>query len=94
MVRKQVKKYENSIIKNPTSVKMLAEQLKLASDSYISSKMTENEYREIIYHFARNHGKKLFSIHGTLNPTIVNRIGKKRIELLNIMLQGFQISLF
>lgn len=94
MVQKSVKKYENSIIKNPTTIKLLAEQIKLASDAYISKQIDEKTLREIIYHFAKYHGSKLFSIDGGMNPTIINRIGKKRLKLLNIMLDGFQTSLF
>jgi hypothetical protein len=39
MVQKSVEKYENSIIKNPTTIKLLAEQIKLASDAYISKQI-------------------------------------------------------
>ena len=92
--KKVSKKYENSTIRNPTTIKLLAEQIKLASDAYISKQINEKTFREIIHHFAKYHGRKLFSIDGSLNPTIINRIGKKRLELLNIMLDGFQTSLF
>jgi uncharacterized protein (TIGR04540 family) len=51
--------------------------------------MTDKQLKELLYHYASRHGNKLFCIKG-INPTIVNRIGKKRLELLNIMLEGFQ----
>lgn len=79
------------ILKNPTTVKLLATQLIKACDDYIALKITEKHFKELIFHYASCHGKKLFSING-INPTIVNRIGKKRLELLNIMLEGFQQS--
>jgi len=80
------------ILKNPTTVKLLAAQIIKACDSYIAFKITEKHFKELIHHYAAHHGKKLFSLNG-INPTIVNRIGKKRLDLLNIMLDGFQYRL-
>ena len=80
------------ILKNPTTVKLLANQIISACDSYISLKMPEKQFRELITHYASRHGKKLFSRDG-LNPTVATRIGKKRVELVKIMLSGFQTSL-
>jgi uncharacterized protein (TIGR04540 family) len=77
------------ILKNPTTVKLLASQIKQACDDYIAMKITEKHLRELLFHYASHHGNKLFSIKG-INPTVVNRIGKKRLELVNIMLEGFQ----
>ncbi len=77
------------ILKNPTTVKLLATQIIKACDDYIALKITEKHLRELLMHYATHHSKKLFSLNG-INPTIVNRIGKKRLELVNIMLQGFQ----
>ena len=77
------------ILKNPTTVKLLAVQIISACDEYISLKLTEKQFRELLFHYASQHGKKLFSIKG-INPTIVNRLGKKRLELVNIMLEGYQ----
>jgi uncharacterized protein (TIGR04540 family) len=86
----------NTILKNPTSIKMLARQIITASDDYISMKMDESQYRALIIYYAKNHGKKLFSplMPGRLNPTVLNRIGKKRAELVKIMLSGYQMVLF
>lgn len=77
------------ILKNPTTVKLLAVQIIKACNEYISLKLTEKQFRELLFHYASQHGKKLFSIKG-INPTIVNRIGKKKLELVNIMLKGYQ----
>jgi uncharacterized protein (TIGR04540 family) len=77
------------ILKNPTTVKLLAAQIIRACDEYIAMKLTEKQLRELLFHYASHHGKKLFCTKG-MNPTIVNRIGKKRLELVNIMLEGFQ----
>lgn len=81
------------ILKNPTTIKLLASQLILACDNYIAQKIPEKQFKELIMHYASQHGKKLFSYNG-LNPTITNRIGKKRVELVNIMLIGFQSKLW
>lgn len=80
------------ILKNPTTVKLLASQIKQACDDYIAMKITEKHLRELLFHYASRHGNKLFSTKG-INPTVVNRIGKKRLELLNIMLEGFQLRI-
>lgn len=79
-------------LKNPTTVKLLASQIIKACDNYIGLKIPEKQLRELITHYASQHGKKLFSNSG-LNPTIGNRIGKKRSELVNIMLSGYQMKL-
>jgi uncharacterized protein (TIGR04540 family) len=81
------------ILKNPTTVKSLADQIITACDGYIELKVPEKQLKELITHYASVHGKKLFSYKG-LNPTIENRIGKKRAELVNIMLSGFQNKLW
>ena len=82
-----------NILKNPTTVKLLASQIILACDSYIALKITEKQLGELITHYAYQHGKKFFSKDG-LNPTVAIRIGKKRAELVNIMLSGFQMGSF
>jgi uncharacterized protein (TIGR04540 family) len=81
-----------NILSNPTTVKLLAAQLILACDAYISKRLSEKQLKELVIHYATYHGAKLFSANG-MNPTVINRIGKKRLELVNIMLQGFQYKL-
>lgn len=81
------------ILKNPTTVKLLANQIISACDNYIALKISEKQFKELIFHYASQHGKKLFSKNG-LNPTVTIRIGKKRVELVEIMLSGLQTKLF
>ena len=50
MVRKQVEKSSIGIIKNPTTVKLLAKEIITASDAYIAKQMDEKQYRELILH--------------------------------------------
>jgi len=83
--------YRPSLYFVPGSV-VLAAQIIKACDDYIALKITEKHLKELIFHYASYHGNKLFAAKG-VNPTIVNRIGKKRLELLNIMLEGFQYRL-
>ncbi len=85
--------YFMNFLKNPTTVKLLANQIILACDGYIALEITEKQFRELIMHYGSQHGKKLFSKEG-LNPTVAIRIGKKRAELVNIMLSGFQMRVF
>lgn len=93
MVRKQVEKSSIGIIKNPTTVKLLAKEIITASDAYIAKQMDEKQYRELILHYATYHGKKLFRADGSLNSTIQNRIGSKQCGLVELMLKGFQPSI-
>ena len=93
MVQKQQKKTKSGPLRNPTTVKLLAKEIILASDAYIAKQMDEKEYRELIVHYATYHGKKLFTINGSLNSTVKDRIGRKRCDLVELMLQGFQTSI-
>ena len=77
------------ILKNPTTVKLLSAQLILACDYYIAKKISEQELKELLLHYASRHGEKLFSVKG-FNTTVTSRIGKKRLNLINIILEGFQ----
>lgn len=87
-------KVEIRFLNNPLTVKQMAAQINAASDAYVSMKITENDMRILLHHYATKHGKKLFGDHGSLNPTICKIIGKKRIELVKILLSGYQFTLF
>lgn len=80
------------VLRNPTTVKLLASQINLACDYYIARKISEKQLKELVFHYAKKHGNKLFGNNG-INPTVQNRIGKKRIELLELMLEGLQLTL-
>jgi uncharacterized protein (TIGR04540 family) len=72
----------------------MAGQVKVACDLYIAFKLSEQHLKELVCHYARAHGNKLFGRNGTLNPTLEKIIGKKRKGLVEIMLSDFQITLF
>lgn len=95
-MQKKSEEYEyGRVLRNPTTIKMLAAQIISASDMYITNRMPERHFKELIIYYASQHGKKLFSysVRGDLNPTLINRIGKKRAELVKIMLLGYQFRL-
>ena len=94
MGEKMDPKEQIRFIANPLTVKQMAAQINAASDAYISMKLNENELRELLYHYAKTHGKKLFGFNKDLNPTITKIIGKKRKELVRIMLAGLQTTMF
>jgi len=73
----------------PTTVKMLAAEIISACDAYISRKISTDELRKIIMHYASSYPEMLFNAEN-LNPTVLNRIGKKRAVLVNKMLDGYQ----
>ena len=73
----------------PTTVKMLAAEIILACDAYISRKIGSEELRNITIHYANNYPEMLFNAQN-LNPTVLNRIGKKRAKLVEKLLSGYQ----
>lgn len=93
MVHKKGEKSKIGILRNPTTVKSLAREIIAASDAYIAKQMDEKEYRDLIVYYATYHGKKLFSLNGSINPTVKNRIGCKRCGLVELMLRGLQVSI-
>jgi len=80
------------IIKNPTTIKLLSQQLINACDQYLSLKLSEDKLKELIWYYGKYHGDKLFCVND-LNPTILNRVGKKRASLIRRILCDFQISI-
>jgi uncharacterized protein (TIGR04540 family) len=85
------------ILRNPTTVKLLARQLIVACDAYISFGLTEKQLKELLFHYASHHPRKFFALSGkfpgSLNPTVINRIGKKRCDLILLLLEGFQMKM-
>ena len=73
----------------PTTVKMLAAEVITACDAYISRKIGVEDLKKLVLHYAVNYPEMLFNAQ-ELNPTVLNRIGKKREKLVNKMLEGYQ----
>jgi uncharacterized protein (TIGR04540 family) len=91
---KKVEKEKFVILRNPLTAKQLAKQVILAGDAYVSLKLSEKDFRELLYYYANKHGRKVFGITGGLNPTLRRIIGKRRAELVEVMLSGYQLTLF
>ena len=73
----------------PTTVKMLATEIINTCNAYISREINVDELTRVIMHYADNSPEMLFKAH-ELNPTVLNRIGKKRATLINKVLTGYQ----
>jgi uncharacterized protein (TIGR04540 family) len=82
----------DEIIRNPKSIKAMAEEIKKLCDGYWSRKISEAEAKEIVIYWSRSQGGKLFKAT-ELNSTITKIIGMKRIVLINKWLDGTQIKL-
>lgn len=82
----------NSIIKNPRTIKALADEIIKVCDGYWGRELTEETAKEFIAYWSANEGKKLFK-GKELNSTITKIIGKKRVELINKWLEGMQIKM-
>ena len=80
------------VIKNPTTVKLLAQQLIIACDLYLSMQISEKVLKDLIWYYGKYHGVKLFKAQ-ELNATVINRIGKRRADLVLRMLNGFQVTM-
>lgn len=80
-------------IKHPTTVKVLIQELKRICDNYIGRKVNEEELRYYIQYWAAHEGALLFSGHESFNHTVVQRIGSKRLKLVQKMLDGYQYTL-
>jgi uncharacterized protein (TIGR04540 family) len=75
----------------PTTVKMLATEINAACNAYIARKIGGDELKKLIFHYATNYPEMLFNAQD-LNPTVLNRIGKKRAKLLDKVFEGYQIT--
>jgi len=75
----------------PTTVKMLAAEIISVCDAYIARKIGGDELKNIVFHYAKHYPDMLFNAQD-LNPTVLNRIGKKRAKLLDKVLEGYQFT--
>jgi len=82
------------ILRNPLTIKQMAGQVKVACDLYIALKLNEKDLKELLLHYAGTHGCRFFGRNNGLNPTLEKIIGKKRKELIEIMLCDYQKKLF
>lgn len=76
----------------PSTVKILASEIIRACDAYKSREISTDALKEIIIHYANNYPEMLFDAN-RLNPTVLNRIGKKREIVVNKLLKNYQYSM-
>lgn len=79
------------IQRHPRSVVKLAEEIKKVIDAYWSRDVSEEQMREYVLYFAKYEKKKLFRAN-EYSPTIKQRVGKKRLEVINKVLEGYQMK--
>ena len=80
---------ENNYILYPSTIKALAEEIKRACNDYNARRINNDEIKEVINWYAENQADKLFAAE-EINPTISKIIGKKRVNLINILLESPQ----
>jgi len=84
---------EYEFLKYPSSVRGLAVEIKRVMNDYNARKLGNNELREIVLWYANNCGDKFFKGQD-YNPTVKAIIGKSRIKVLDMVLDGYQPMLF
>ena len=80
-------------LKHPTSILAMSEEIIRATNDYKSRKLGNDELQEIILWYATRHGEKVFAGSG-YNPTLKKIIGKRRIRMIDTMLEGFQMAIY
>lgn len=79
----------NKYMQYPATVKALAAEIKTACNDYTARQITNEQIKEIIWWYATKQPSLLFSAD-KINPTVAAIIGKKRVRLVNELLDGFQ----
>jgi len=77
-------------IKYPPTIHVLISEIIRATDDYFSRRISETDLRSLITAWAN--GGKLFNGPNQFNPTVIQRIGKKRLTLIEKMLDGQQLT--
>ena len=77
---------------HPRTVVQMAEEVKKACDSYWARQISEEELKRLVHQWARNEGDKLLR-GDDYNPSVKKIIGKKRLQLVEKMMKGFQVKL-
>jgi len=76
----------------PLTVKELATELIIACNDYKARHIDNADIKEIILWYASTAPEKLFN-GSDYNPTVTKMIGSRRIELINTLLDGYQLRL-
>lgn len=73
---------------HPSTVKLLAKELSRAVDDYNMKKLDLDQLSSLVVHWASTSGKKLFSAPDRFNPTITQRVGTRRLEIVRHIFKG------
>ncbi len=73
----------------PPTVKSMAAEIITVCDDYLARKIGLEPLQQLIRHYANTFPNMLFNAQ-ELNPTILNRIGKKRATIIDKLLDGYQ----
>ena len=81
----------SDIIRNPKTVKALANEIIRVCDGYWAREIPEAIAKEFVVYLSRYEAIKLFK-GKAFNTTITKIIGKNRIALINKWLEGTQVK--
>ena len=84
---------EYEFLKYPHSVVALAEEIKRVTDDYKARRIGNEELSEIILWYAAKHADKLFE-GADYKRSVKKIVGQRRIKLLDILLDGQQLTFF
>lgn len=79
----------DSFMAYPTTVKGLATELIKVCDAYKARQISNTDIQEIILWYATKYSDLLFDCED-YNTTVKQKLGKKRISLLDKLLDGYQ----
>lgn len=78
----------NDYMRFPSTQKELASEIKKACDNYFARKISNDDFTELLTWYASKFPQRLF-FGDMLNPTITKVLGKKRCEIINLILEDF-----
>lgn len=84
---------EYEFLKYPKTIVILSNEIKRITNDYNARKIGNEELKEIILWYANKCGEMMFQGQ-SYNPTLKKNIGKRRIKLLEKILEGYQLTLF
>ena len=76
----------------PATITQLVQELRRACDDYNARRITNNDFRELVLYYAQEHPEKIFA-GDDYNPTLQIKLGKKRMAMLEKMLEGYQFKI-
>ena len=85
---------EYSFVKYPKSIRIMAEEIKRATNDYDGRKIGNDELQGIIRWYADKCGDRFFSGRYDYNPTLKLIIGQRRIKVIDQILDGYQLTMF